>query len=359
MEECIDKLLLISLGCILAFTKANVEELVVSLLLAVLFTSFGFYIEGKKWILLLMTAAFFAAVFQPLMLCFFPALLYDMIQKKIYAAAAPFFIFGIWHLPDTPQKTALFLITLALSGILAEKTQKKRLLREELIQTWDNGTERNLLLMEKNKNLIEKQDYEIYLAVLKERTRIAREIHDNVGHMLSRLLLMTGALLTREKEGALHDQLCQMKDTLDLAMNSIRQSVHNLHNDSIDLKRAIEEMTEPISREFEVKFIYDMTDDIPRQVKYCLAAVAKEAVSNILKHSDGDFVQIRLREHPEFYQLMIQDNGGNAKVLPEKGIGLQNMKERAEALGGTFRVHIQPGFSVFLSIPKKEEALCG
>ena len=74
MEECIDKLLLISLGCILAFTKANVEELVVSLLLAVLFTSFGFYIEGKKWILLLMTAAFFAAVFQPLMLCFFPAL---------------------------------------------------------------------------------------------------------------------------------------------------------------------------------------------------------------------------------------------------------------------------------------------
>ncbi len=53
--------------------------------------------------------------------------------------------------------------------------------------------EHTLLLSEKNKALLEKQDYEIYAATLRERNRIAREIHDNVGHVLSRSILMTAA----------------------------------------------------------------------------------------------------------------------------------------------------------------------
>ena len=47
------------------------------------------------------------------------------------------------------------------------------------------------MLTQKNKDLLEKQDYEIHVATLKERNRIAREIHDNVGHMLSRSLLQS------------------------------------------------------------------------------------------------------------------------------------------------------------------------
>ena len=47
----------------------------------------------------------------------------------------------------------------------------------------DDSTEKNLLLEEKNHMLVEKQNYEIYTATLKERNRIAREIHDNVGHL--------------------------------------------------------------------------------------------------------------------------------------------------------------------------------
>ena len=60
------------------------------------------------------------------------------------------------------------------------------------------------MLQEKNKNLMEKQDYEIYLATLRERNRIAREIHDNVGHMPSRSILQMGALITIHKEEPLH-----------------------------------------------------------------------------------------------------------------------------------------------------------
>ena len=58
---------------------------------------------------------------------------------------------------------------------------------QEYRKTRDDSKERNLLLHEKNRSLIEKQDYEIYTATLQERNRIAREIHDNVGHLLFKM----------------------------------------------------------------------------------------------------------------------------------------------------------------------------
>ena len=67
-------------------------------------------------------------------------------------------------------------------------------LEQEYRKTRDDSKERNLLLQEKNRSLIEKQDYEIYTATLQERNRIAREIHDNVGHLLSRSILIVGAM---------------------------------------------------------------------------------------------------------------------------------------------------------------------
>ena len=55
-------------------------------------------------------------------------------------------------------------------------------------------------LQKKNKALQEKQNYEIYAATLRERNRIAREIHDNVGHLLSRTILLTGAAKTLNRD---------------------------------------------------------------------------------------------------------------------------------------------------------------
>ncbi len=64
----------------------------------------------------------------------------------------------------------------------------------------DTDTELKLVMEQRNRELLEKQDNEIYLATLRERNRIAREIHDNVGHMLSRSILQVGALATICKE---------------------------------------------------------------------------------------------------------------------------------------------------------------
>ena len=70
----------------------------------------------------------------------------------------------------------------------------------EIRRIKDDSEERTLLLAEKNKALQEKQNYEIYAATLRERNRIAREIHDNVGHLLSRTILLTGAAKTVNRD---------------------------------------------------------------------------------------------------------------------------------------------------------------
>lgn len=357
MDKASDKCILFVFACLQLAGSGGREHPVVAMLTALTVTALSIYMEGKSFSYMryiLLAVILLTAFAEPEILLFFPVFLYDLVYDKKYILIVPFLPAAAMHSPDTAERAALWLCVTALSVLLAVKTRKKQFLAKELIRIRDSGEELNLLLKEKNENLLEKQDYEIYLATLKERNRIAREIHDNVGHLLSRSILMTGALLTVEKEGMVHEQLLNMKETLDQAMNSIRESVHGLHDDSVDLKQAVMEISDSMKGEYDVKFSYDMSEYIPSRVKYCLIAVLKEGVSNILKHSNGNRVQIGLREHPGFYQLSIEDNGTGAKAEAGKGIGLQNMKERAETLGGTFHIYTNRGFVIFMTIPKTE-----
>ena len=72
---------------------------------------------------------------------------------------------------------------------------------------------------------------------MQERNRIAREIHDNVGHMLTRAILLLGAVKTINQDQKITDSLTLLEDTLTQTMDNIRSSVHNLHDNSIDLQK--------------------------------------------------------------------------------------------------------------------------
>ena len=82
------------------------------------------------------------------------------------------FFFSFWGI--------LFFI---VAFFLQLRTESEEKLRQDFMKLRDDSTEKNILLEEKNHMLVEKQNYEIYTATLKERNRIAREIHDNVGHL--------------------------------------------------------------------------------------------------------------------------------------------------------------------------------
>lgn len=355
MDSVFDKLILICLCFVFLTKNAGSTTSVIIFLLSVTIAALGICIEDRR-----LTVCFFAFIFlftllQPALLLFYPVFLYDSIVKKMYPALLPELALLVFHPVITaPEDWLLWVTTTALAVFLAYKTLTGKRLMNELIQTRDNGVELNLILKEKNKAILEKQDSKIYLATLRERNRIAREIHDNVGHMISRSLLLTGALLTVEKAGTVHDQLNNIKDTLDSAMTSIRQSVHDLHDDSVDLRQSVAEIIKTIESDYHVTLDYDISENVPRRVKYCFIAIIKEAVSNVIRHSDADRIRIRLIEHPGLYQLSVEDNGNVLPAESEHGIGLQNMRERVEGLHGVFRIHTEHGFQIFVSIPRTD-----
>lgn len=241
------------------------------------------------------------------------------------------------------------------AGLLRSKTDTNQLLRSQYNQTRDDDTELQLLLKERNRTLLEKQDNEIYTATLRERNRISREIHDNVGHMLTRSILMVGALRTICHDAALSGPLQQLNDTLDEAMNSIRRSVHDLHDDSVNLEESLRTLLDDFQF-CPITLHYTMSPVLPRELKYCLIAITKEGLVNIARHSHATAAALSVIEHPGFYQYILSDNGVGADSISAapatRGIGLENMEARVRALHGTLSIQSQHGFRIHIAIPK-------
>ena len=158
--------------------------------------------------------------------------------------------------------------------------------------------------------------------------------------------------------GGIAPTICRLADQiiveLNTAMTSIRSSVHDLHDDSIALKPAVEDCIRPLKDRFAVSCDYDFSERMSRDVKLCFIGVIKEALSNTAKHSDGDSIKIIIREHPALYQLSIADNGSCPEKIDESGMGLANMRERAASLNGNINITSgSKGFRIFLSVPKQ------
>ena len=140
-------------------------------------------------------------------------------------------------------------------------------------------------------------------------------------------------------------------------MNNVRVSVHDLHDESIDLKQAIWDIVNTLEDKFKCSYEYDINTDVDRQYKYAIIGVVKEAVSNIIKYSNNDMVDITLREHPAMYQIVIRDYSIDKKELRKtgsqrSGMGIQNMRDRVDALNGNITVDIDGGYRIFVTLPK-------
>ena len=217
--------------------------------------------------------------------------------------------------------------------------------------------EANAQLSEMNNQLKDYAAMQKQMGEIEERNRIAREIHDNVGHVLSRTILLTGAARAINKDQNLDSLLKGLDNSLNSAMDSIRSSVHDLHDDAVNLQETIKGIITDIKIE-NVEFEYDMSEIIPREIKYCFISIVKEAISNAMKYSSATQIKIIMREHPAIYQLCIEDNGKGCADYDKNttGIGLKNMQERVNTLNGNLQINGEKGFRIFVVIPKQNRA---
>ena len=366
-ERLIDNCILYVLGIFLMIGMSGWVRPVIVVLIALLHITLSDLIPGKRLRYIEMGAfvGAGAAMQDHALMLFLPLLLYDCVRMRSWKAGV---ITGVgvlcqmvWFVQGEIGvfRFVLWCFTLILAAIFSVRTERSLKLAQEVIHLKDSSTELRLAMQKRQQDLLEKQDYEIHLATLQERNRIAREIHDNVGHMLSRSILQMGALQTIHKEEPLHGQLVAINDTLSQAMNNIRESVHDLHNESLDLKQALREVTDEFRDKYEIAFTYDMSAAVPRNVKYCFLAITKESLANVVRHSNATRVSLYFCEHPGFYQMLVEDNGTDIKVKEAQiakaqvsGIGLSNMRERVEALGGPIAFLTDKGFEIRISVPK-------
>lgn len=294
-----------------------------------------------------------AGLWYPPILYFIPVFLYDFTERHLWKPLVLAGLLLIWHsVYFYPSNTFELWIYSILSVLLSFEHCSAIFGTKQFFRLMDEAKEQSIQLKRNNEKLMEAQDASIHTATLEERNRIAREIHDNVGHLITRSLLQTGALETLNQDKSLEPFLSQLKDTLDTAMTSIRTSVHDMHDETIDLEHSIRLLLQDIDA-FETSFTYDCNTFLSKQLKYAIVAICKEAINNSLKHSNCTEMDILFREHPNFYQLVITDNGTNASLPKDtSGIGLENIKDRIHALNGTVQFSAKQGFRIYIIIMK-------
>ena len=366
MRRVTDQVILIIYGLILGCTIKIDASLVIALLLAISYLAMMTLADAKSlWRPLLFTGLFYGfSIIYPLCLLFSPLIAYHLIsrQNKLMLGISLLLIIDLSLQSDVISlfPTGTFLaFGLMIAGYAITQTRQIDKLTSSLQKTRDDSTELTLLLQDKNRSLRDKQDYEIYAATLKERNRIAREIHDNVGHLLSRAILITGAMKMTNQISGLQEPFESLDSSLGEAMDSIRKSVHDLHDDAVDLEKALEEIIADFSF-CSVDFSYHLSKTIAREVKYNVIAIVKEALNNVMKHSNANLVQLTVSESEDLYQVMIEDNGTtispntptNPLNIETRGIGLINITERVKKLHGTITFYSQNGFRIYIKLPK-------
>ncbi len=319
------------------------------------FSFFGHAFPAHRCILFLGIVVFgVLSCFFPVLFCLLPLFLYDACRFPKWLPIW-FFILSLRHLMSHSPLT-IFLTGLGCFAAVLLFVQNQRLLELEQVlhHTRDQLIAQNRHLGSQNRVLSQTQSEAVSVAILTERNRIAREIHDNVGHLLTRSILQLGAVQVINQADHLKAPLSDLRETLDTAMTSIRSSVHDLHDDAIHLQRAAEACIRTLPKRFQVHLDFDASETMPKEVKSCFLGILRESISNIIKHSNGDTVTIVCREHPAFYQLSILDNGNSGKVEPT-GIGLYNMQKRADYVHGIFYAEpTREGFRVFLTVAKMD-----
>ena len=189
-------------------------------------------------------------------------------------------------------------------------------------------------------------------AEMAERSRIAQDIHDHVGHEISgaALALQTAIKLYEKNDGRAGEVLRQTADRLDSAAGHLRETVHNLKPALLPGAWILEELCDSFSF---CAVDYTSSGDFSGFSHWeLLAANLKETLTNVTRHSDATVVTVRLDGNAGYVRMIVTDNG-NAGAIVRTGLGLSGMKERMAAIGGSLTINTVSGFQVVCVLPKE------
>ncbi len=183
-------------------------------------------------------------------------------------------------------------------------------------------------------------------AILQERNRIARDIHDSLGHSLTALniQLETALKLWQSNPDKAQQFLERAKQLGSQSLQDVRQSVSAMRSDPVQgrpLPDAIAYLLEDLQRSTGISPDCSLllARPLPPEVHTAVYRIVQEALTNICKYASATEVQIQLQATSDELSLTIRDNGRGFNVETNTtGFGLQGMRERTLALGGQLTI---------------------
>lgn len=216
----------------------------------------------------------------------------------------------------------------------------------------------NMRLKEMNEQLQDYAEMSEKMAETRERNRIAREIHDTLGHTMTGLSAGIDACIAMIdfSVDATKEQLNKISQVARQGIKDIRRSVNKLRPDALEhseLREALEKMIEETMQVSDVKIDYECQVDtlkFNQDEEDMIYRVVQESITNAIRHGEAKYIEVRLWKENKWLNLVIKDNGIGCEEI-HTGYGLIHIEERIKMLQGTVEYDGSDGFKVTARIP--------
>jgi signal transduction histidine kinase len=234
----------------------------------------------------------------------------------------------------------LGMVLLALSIFFFFVTYQKKMLKKQLELNETKAKQQEEILL----NTISAQE--------KERKRIAQDLHDEVGAMLSVVKLNVGRIEKKSEEPMAKELAAETKNYLDEVITQVRRISRSLLPPSLEklgLFFALEELANWVNKADQLKIIcWKSGEQFRFESKKELAVfrIAQELLNNAIKHSGATFIYINARFSLDTTLMISITDNGKGFNLEEKintGLGLKNLESRTQIIGAKFKMKSTPG----------------
>jgi two-component system, NarL family, sensor kinase len=221
------------------------------------------------------------------------------------------------------------------------------------------------LQQQRIRQLEQEQELRAAQAVLQgqeeERRRVARDLHDGLGGMLSTVKLYLSTLRSRHplSESAT-ELLGQSVEHLDGSIGELRRVARNLMPEALlalGLAQAVQDFCDALRRTGQLQVelhLYGLGERLPPATETGVYRIVQELLNNVVKHAQARHVLVQLMRHEALLHVVVEDDGrGFNPALASTGVGLRSLQARAEQLGGqlTFESETGQGTTATLTLP--------
>jgi two-component system sensor histidine kinase UhpB len=248
------------------------------------------------------------------------------------------------------------------AGSLLDVTDRKQ--AEDQLRTTNAALTEELEERTRTEKEIQALSARLIHAREEERTRLARELHDDLSQQIAALSIATGILKSDipEEQAGVRAQSDRLQQKLANLAEGVRRLSHELHPAVLEhagLKAALRAYCAEFSSLTGVKVTLEAEgsfDGVPAAASLCIYRIVQEALQNVAKHARVTDASVQLKRSPGMLSLTIADRG--AGMAPDRtgaprGLGLVSIRERTRLVNGTVRIQSMPnqGTTIIVSIP--------